>query len=149
MGLWNFDAGDGRNLVAGGGEGMLYGDARCLAVERDAQSHTEVSGMVVDAQDKALVGAVLQFYEDGVPIVRGRSDSAGRFSQGVYPEAGRRYDLAAGLLDLGGWAMDLDLRAGGNRSLTLAVRPAVPRGGCGGGAGRDAAEGHCGGGAAL
>ncbi|OGG52259.1 MAG: hypothetical protein A3F84_04135 [Candidatus Handelsmanbacteria bacterium RIFCSPLOWO2_12_FULL_64_10] len=64
VGLWNFDAGDARDLSPSGHHGRLMGDATCVVADlpNAVRTPARLSGRVLDAQGKTRVGVTMNLY---------------------------------------------------------------------------------------
>ncbi|MBI2504743.1 MAG: hypothetical protein HYW07_16120 [Candidatus Latescibacteria bacterium] len=122
--LWNFDAGDARDLSGKGHHGRLVGDARCtetsLPRPGEAFQPALVWGAVTDSSGALLADPQVHVEEGSRKAARAPVGTLGTYRVAFFSEG--PYDLGLFLRNLGSWQMGLRLRQGEHRRLDARLR---------------------------
>jgi ligand-binding sensor domain-containing protein/signal transduction histidine kinase/CheY-like chemotaxis protein len=127
VGLWNFDSGDATDETGHGFDGVLKGDAKCVAVDLSIDQLARpavLSGVITDDTGIPLKDAGVVLRQDAYKVATARTNEAGRYQIVFYPDA-NSYDLSATWADKGDWQIGLKVAPGQRYQVDLVLRAAV------------------------
>jgi len=135
--LWNFDAGDARDVSPNGYHGELLGDAHCVEAELPSPSELVtpaiLSGRISNESEEPIPDADVRLEWDGVEVVSTTTDDSGNYLVICYPSescSGRAlsrpetFDLFATHDEKGEWK-EIQLRPGEEDVLDLTLKEAI------------------------
>lgn len=126
VGLWNFDAGDGRDLSRQAYHATLVGGAHSVsAMWPEAGEHAlpiVLHGSATGPDGKKVQGAEVVLERSGRVLSRTWTDRDGRYT--LVADVERGVGIAATYRDLGVWVDSLSLRKGSRMRLDLQLHPA-------------------------
>jgi len=127
VGLWNFDAADGRDASGRNYHGKMFGTARCVAETLpDAtvlQRPSVITGMATDAAGKHLVSAGVRLLQGGEVVKRTTTGTDGKYQLILFPNDSD-YDLVARHSQNSGWWPGLRVKPGVEIKQHLVLAPA-------------------------
>ena len=115
VGLWNFDAGDARDLSASNHHGQMVGAARCVAEELPKDSilrkPVAISGTVIDPDVGLLPNVLVKLLHQGSLVKQTETDATGKYQLVIFP-AHADFDLVVTYGEKGCYLRGLKLLSG-------------------------------------